>query len=137
MCTKNNAVKWKKNAIKERKKNAGNNYLQIYDSCGFAFFSSNRRLRNGSNIFFLFALHIIDFSFILSIVANHSFFLRLVIISCHFRVIQRCVSSIRNIEKAVWVFNCLGRPAVLGGFFMFSGSNKHFKFILKIFYHPH
>ena len=26
---------------------------------------------------------------------------------------QRFVSSIGNIEKAVWVFNCLGRPAVL------------------------
>ena len=38
-------------------------------------------------IFFLFVLDIIDFSFILSIVTNHSFFLRLVIISCHFRVI--------------------------------------------------
>ena len=27
---------------------------------------------------------------------------------------QRFVSSIGNIEKAVWVFNCLGRPAVFG-----------------------
>ena len=63
--------------------------------------------------------------------------------------IQRFVSSIGNIEKAVWVFNCLGGPAVFGctekniggqlwatfegGFLMFSGSKKHFKFILKIF----
>ena len=62
---------------------------------------------------------------------------------------QRFVSSIGNIEKAVWVFNCLGRPAVFGstekniggrlwatfegGFFMFLGSKNILNLFWKYF----
>ena len=88
-CTSNNVVE--KQKCNKRNRNKNNKMLETI-TCEFMILVVLRFFRLTGDcatvqIFFLFVLHIIDFSFILSIVTNHSFFLRFVIISCHFRVI--------------------------------------------------
>ena len=84
--TRNNAKKWKQNDKRKKEK-----MLETI-TCEFMILVVLRFFRLTGDcatvqIFFSLRAYIIDFSFILSIVTNHSFFLRLVIISCHYGVI--------------------------------------------------